>query len=59
MNISAIASASTAISMANVQQSASISVARKAMDVQETQAADMLKALDQALPPQRQLDVFI
>lgn len=50
-----IAAASMAISQARVQQAVSISVAKKAMDTQEAQAAAMLEMLP---PSDHIIDVY-
>lgn len=57
-----IAAVSMQLSSAQIQQSAGISVAKKAMDSQEAQAADLLKMMDAAAPrqiPQSGLGQFV
>lgn len=62
MDISAIAAASIDMSMSQVQQQASVSVAKKAMGFQETQAAQVLDMLNDIPAPVsygHQLDVRV
>lgn len=47
-----IAAVSMEMSATSLQQSASLSVAKKAMDNQEQQAAGLLDMMDQAVPAQ-------
>ncbi|NNJ31188.1 YjfB family protein [Lacrimispora defluvii] len=47
-----IAAMSMQLSSSKIQQSAGLSVAKKAMDNQEVQAADLLKMMDAAVPNQ-------
>ncbi len=52
MDVSSIAAASTANAMARVQQEASVSVLKQALDIQEQSAMQLLQAipLPQAIP---------
>ena len=57
-----IAAASISMSMNNVQNQASISVMKKAMDQTEQSAQAMLEAMEAMpapLPPGRRLDMYI
>ena len=47
-----IAAMSMQLSSAKIQQSIGISVAKKAMDSQETEGADLIKMMDTAAPGQ-------
>ncbi|MCI9576794.1 MAG: putative motility protein [Clostridiales bacterium] len=61
IDVSAIAAASIGMSMAQTQQAASISVMKKVMDSQETQAAALIENLQAANPAPsfgHQLDVL-
>ncbi len=49
MDVSSIAAASTANAMAQVQQQASVSVLKQALDIQEQSAMQLLQAIP--LPP--------
>lgn len=50
MDISVIGAASTAMAMAQTQQAVGVTMTRKAMDMQETQAAALIETMQQASP---------
>jgi|GEM_PF-2510926 len=54
-----IAALSVSMSAAKVQQQASLSVMKKAMDTQETAAANTIELLQTAVPPQGKMDISV
>lgn len=55
-----IAALSMAMSLSNVQQSASMSVLKKAMDSQQTEVSQLVETMETAAPPSEHiLDVTV
>lgn len=51
MDISSIAGTSVYLKQSQVQESANIAIAKKAMDVQEVAASQLIDSLSKAAPP--------
>lgn len=52
MDVSSAAASISALSLANVQARASLSILRKTLDLQQAQALQLLQALPAPIPPQ-------
>jgi len=63
-NIMAIAAVGTSMSASQLQQDVSISVLKKAMNAQQSQAAELIQTMTQTVQappadPSRQLDILV
>ena len=63
-NIMAIAAVGTSMSASQLQKDVSISVLKKAMNAQQSQAAELIQTMTQAVQappadPSRQLDILV
>ena len=60
MVVTAIGAISIAMHQSQLQQAVDVTMARKVMDLQETQAAALIRDLQQASPaPGHQLDILV